>query len=143
MKESSFRNAVLSKMPLKIDGKKVHRQPNLAGAYGTGGTPDTYLDFNRDLWVEWKAVPGEDYYPRELKEENGYLPTLLQRAWLDRRYANGANALCIVGFKLRGRAHGVILDTPKLWTGPVSRGTYEPMLRSAVDLAAYLKERVL
>lgn len=135
MKESSFRAAVLSKLTLD-----VHRQPILAGAYGTAGTPDTYLDYKTDLWVEWKVVAGEDYFPLTLKGK--MLPTALQCAWLNRRYARGGNALCIVGFKLRGKAHGVILDTPKLWTGPVSRETYEPMLRSAVDLADYLKERV-
>ena len=112
----------------------------IASALGTAGTPDTYLDGTRDLWVEWKAVGSADYWPRELKGK--YLPTPLQRVWLDRRYANGGNAVCIVGFKLRGRAHGVILPTPALWAGPVSRETYEPMMQSAAELAAYIERRI-
>lgn len=135
MKESAFRNAVLSKLP-----KSLHRQPMVASGFGTAGTPDTYFDGARDLWVEWKAVPGDDYYPRELKGD--YLPTPLQRLWLDRRYANGGNALCIVGFKLRGRAHGVVLDTPPMWAGPVPRETYEPLLLAASELAAYIERRI-
>jgi hypothetical protein len=135
MKEAAFRDAVLTKLPARF-----HRQPNLAGAYGVAGTPDTYLDGARDLWVEWKVVPGEDYYPRELK--NKYLPTALQREWLDRRYRNGGNALCIVGFKLRGRAWGVVLETPKQWSHPVPRESYEPRLQRAGDLALYLEGRL-
>lgn len=135
MKEAGFRDSVLTHLP-----KFVHRQPMLAGAYGVAGTPDTYLDFNHDLWVEWKMVPGEDRLPAELKDK--LLPTPLQQAWLNRRYRAGRNALAIIGFKLRGRAHGVILATPEEWSNPVSRGTYEPRLQPAAALAAYLLERV-
>jgi hypothetical protein len=135
MKEAAFRQAVLSRLP-----KALHRQPMIASGLGTAGTPDTYLDGVRDLWIEWKATPSADYFPRELK--GAYLPTPLQRLWLDRRYANGGNAVCIVGFKLRGRAHGVVLDTPQLWAGPVPRETYEPMMLSSMALAAYIERRI-
>lgn len=135
MKESSFRFSVLSKLP-----SSIHRQPMLASGLGTAGTPDTYIDAKRDLWVEWKVVSGEDYFPRQLN--NKYLPTALQDLWLSRRFENGGNAVVMVGFKLRGRAHGVILATPEEWRGPVSRETYEPMLLPAAKLAQYIEERV-
>lgn len=135
MKEADFRTSVFDHLP-----KVVHRQPIPADAYGQGGTPDSYLDFQRDLWVEWKMVGGEDRLPAFLKDK--MLPTALQQRWLNRRYTVGKNALVVVGFKLRGRAHGVLLTTPEEWCNPVPRETYEPRLQPAKAIAAYLLERV-
>ena len=135
MKESAFRLSVLSKLPASI-----HRQPMLAGMMGTAGTPDTYLDGpERDLWVEWKILPKEDHIPKRVPEKS--MPTAIQRDWLDRRFARGGNALVIIGVKLCGRAHGVVLDTPQLWSSPPDRAWFEAHVRPAASIALYLTQR--
>lgn len=136
MKESAFRTSVLNHVP-----KKVHAQPWPAGAPGAfPGTPDHYFDWKRDLWVEWKVLNREDHLPASIPESA--LPTEKQNSWLTRRYENGGNAVVIVGIKLRSRMHGFVLETPSEWglPGPL-RAWYEPRLRSAAELAAYIVER--
>lgn len=137
MKESAFRTAVLSKLP-----PHIHRQPMLAGAMGYAGTPDTYLDFDRDLWVEWKVLPRDDHLPKVVPEKS--MPTALQQRWLTRRWNAGGNAVVIVGVKRGGRAHGFVLDSPVQWSpkAPLLRDLYESMLVPAVSLAAYITRRV-
>lgn len=134
MKESAFRKAVLSHLP-----KAVHCQPMIAGMTGVSGTPDTYIDYKRDLWVEWKVLPNEDRLPELIPARS--LPTELQHEWLHRRYTAGKNALVIVGVKLRSRAWGFVLDSPSMWSR-LPRDRYEPLLRPAPELAAYLLEKV-
>lgn len=135
MKESSFRTAVLTKLP-----KKIHRQPIPQTMQSASGTPDTYIDFNKDLWIEWKSLPGEDYFPLNISGK--YLPTEKQNEWLTRRYESGKNAIVIVGFKIKNRAHGVILDSPKMWSNPVPEAKYRELMMSAADLAIYIEARV-
>lgn len=135
MLESAFRTAVLSKLP-----RHIHRQPMLAGMMGTAGTPDTYIDHKRDLWVEWKALPREDHLPKVVPAKS--MPTPIQREWLDRRFAAGGNAIVIVGVKLRGRAHGFVLDSPPAWSVPPLADDYTKLLCSAADLASYIQRRV-
>ncbi len=135
MKESAFRLAVLRHLPAGL-----HTQGMPAGVFGTAGTPDTYLDYKYDLWCEWKIIRREDHLPAAIPPES--LPTALQRKWLDRRWHAGGNAVCLVGFKLRGRAHGIVLDTPALWSTAPTREEYEPKLLSANALADYLLRRV-
>jgi hypothetical protein len=135
MLESAFRTSVLSKLE-----KHIHRQPMLAGALGTAGTPDTYVDYNRDLWVEWKCLRREDYLPSVIPKEG--MPTDLQKLWLNRRYAAGKNAIVIVGIKLRGRAYGFVLDSPESWSSSPRKDQYESLLCPASELAAYITRRV-
>lgn len=106
----------------------------------TAGTPDSYYDYKRDLWVEWKSLPGEDYFPRELKGK--WMPTVKQCEWLNRRYKAGGNVIVIVGFKIKGRVHGVVLDTPKLWSNPLPEAIYRERMKSAQQLAEYIEGRV-
>lgn len=136
MKESSFRQSVLTKLP-----DKVYSQPMLAGGYGVAGTPDTYFDAKRDLWVEWKCLPREDYLPPVIQGK--YLPTGNQRRWMARRFKAGGNVLCVIGLKLENRAHGIILTKPEQWSNPLPREVYEPMIVLAKDVAAYIASRVL
>ena|SRR5690606_34133243 len=135
MLESAFRTAVLSKLP-----RTIHRQPMLAGMMGTAGTPDTYLDHKRDLWVEWKVLSREDHLPAVVPTKS--MPTDIQREWLDRRFAAGGNAVVIVGIKLRGRAHGFVLESPPEWATSPRVEHYSKLLRPAADLAQYIQRRV-
>ena len=135
MKESAFRTAVLRHLP-----KAVHQQPMIAGAYGVAGTPDTYLDLDRDIWVEWKVLPREDHLPAVVPTKS--MPTDLQQLWLTRRFNAGGNAVVVVGVKLRGRAHGFVLTCPDEWSRPPLRDFYEPRLRPAAELCAYLIQRI-
>ena len=135
MLESAFRTAVLNKLP-----RAIHRQPMLAGMMGTAGTPDTYIDHKRDLWVEWKVLPREDHLPEVVPAKS--MPTDIQRQWLDRRFATGGNAIVIVGVKLRGRAHGFVLESPPEWSTPPLVEHYSKLLCTAADLAAYIQRRV-
>lgn len=112
----------------------------LAGMMGTAGTPDTYLDYKRDLWVEWKVISEDDRVPKQLHAK--HLPTPAQALWLNRRWQVGGNAVVLVGIKLRGRAYGLVLATPQDWDGPALLTDPRLTMRSASELAAYLLERV-
>lgn len=112
----------------------------IAGAFGVAGTPDTYLDYVSDLWVEWKMLPREDHLPEVVPTKS--LPTDIQQQWLNRRFKNGGNAVVVVGVKIGGRAHGFVLDTPSSWCGRPTRAEYEPLLRTSADLCAYLVNRI-
>lgn len=107
---------------------------------GCGGTPDTYYDFKRDLWVEYKVLRRDDHLPKIVPADS--MPTELQKLWLDRRFKAGANACVIVGIKIRGRAHGFVLEAPDEWACPPHRTWYEPRLLPAANLAAYIHRRV-
>jgi hypothetical protein len=135
VKESAFRAAVIRHVPAC-----VHRQPMPAGASGAfPGTPDSYFDYERDLWVEWKVYPeGVLSVNTPLKA----LPTDKQRMWLDRRYKAGGNACVILGFKVGSRMHGVVLETPSLWHAPAAREWVRAHSLPAADLGAYIFKRV-
>lgn len=135
MLESAFRNSVLSKLD-----KSIHRQPMLAGAMGCSGTPDTYVDYKDDLWIEWKVLRRDDHLPLVIPKES--MPTELQKLWLNRRYAAGKNAIVLVGVKLRGRAYGFVLDSPEAWSSSPRKDQYESSVCSASELAAYIARRV-
>ena len=136
MKESAFRNAVHNKLPAAI-----HRQPMLAGEYGVAGTPDSYYDGIRDLWCEYKVIRSDDYLPSLVPTDS--MPTAIQLKWLNRRYANGNNAIVMVGVKRDNRAWGFVLASPDEWTVRSARAWYEPRLMLARDLAMYIQTRVL
>lgn len=137
MLESAFRTSVLSKLP-----RRIHRQPMMANMMGCAGTPDTYLDYERDLWVEWKVLPVDGRMPAVLPTKA--TPTELQQRWLTRRWLRGGNACVIVGLKLRGRAYGFVLESPQEWSSasPLKLDRYTDSLRAAADLALYLEHRV-
>lgn len=104
----------------------------------TGGTPDYYYDHGKDLWVEYKAL-GETL-PKLLPEKA--LPTALQRAWLDRRFANGGNAVVAVGLKVKSRVHGFFLNTPIEWSTRWPREWYLERTMPVKELAEVLMERM-
>lgn len=106
----------------------------------TGGTPDYYYDLELDLWVEYKALSSDDSLPALIPERA--LPTVLQRAWLDRRFANGGNAVVAVGLKVKGRAHGFLLETPEQWSTRWPREWYQPRIIPVSQLATNLYTRL-
>lgn len=114
----------------------IHWQPIPQTYMSAAGTPDTYVDYRSDLWVEWKFLPGEDRLPATITER--HLPTPKQREWLNRRYLAGRNALVVVGIKLKNRAHGILLDAPEQWSQPIERAVYEPKIIPASQIAQFI-----
>lgn len=136
MKERAFIDAVHRHLP-----QEVHRQSMTLGAQSYAGTPDYYYDYQRDLWVEYKAFDRDDHFYSTLPER--CLPTALQRQWLDRRYAAGGNAVVVVGLKLNGRAHGFFLEGPQEWSIRHPETFYRPRIMPVSEIAARLFKRLL
>lgn len=135
MKERAFIDAVHRQLP-----SFVHRQSMTLGSMTTGGTPDYYYDHERDLWVEYKAFDRDDHFYSTIPEK--FLPTALQRAWLDRRFAAGGNAVVVVGLKLNGRAHGFFLETPEEWSARHPAEWYRPKILDMRALSSALLSRL-
>lgn len=124
--------AVLKKLP-----NQVHTQSMTMASLSHSGTPDQYLDLHSDLWAEFKWNPG---LPRVL--DAGRMLSDLQKRWLYRRYAAGRNAVVVVGFPYENRNCGVVLGTPDLWTQPLTKLQYLPMILSVTGIAQVLLDRV-
>ncbi len=135
MKERAFIDAVHRQLP-----KQVHRQSMTLGSQSYAGTPDYYYDHELDLWVEYKAFRRDDHFYSTIPEEA--LPTALQRAWLDRRYAAGGNAVVVVGLKLNGRAHGFFLETPEQWSTRLPATCYRSLVMPVASIADAMLKRI-
>lgn len=135
MKERAFIDAVHRQLP-----REVYRQGMTMASMTTGGTPDYYYDYKRDLWVEYKALRQDDHFPRVLPEDA--LPTPLQRQWLNRRFAAGGNVVVAVGLKLKGRAHGILLEDPDQWSTRHPIEWYQPRVLSLQTLCDLLLKRL-
>lgn len=135
MKERAFIDAVHRHLP-----KEVHRQSMTLGSQSYGGTPDYYYDLQADLWVEYKAFDRDDHFYSTIPDK--FLPTALQRAWLDRRFAAGGNAVVVVGLKLNGRAHGFFLETPQEWSTKLPAEIYKPRVMPVVKIAERLLSKI-
>lgn len=131
MNEHSFTKAVLAKVP-----PCVHRQSMTGAALANNGTPDRYLDYERDLWVEFKWHP---VFPRFLRPAQ--MLSGLQLRWLKRRHEAGRNAAVAIGFPMDGKNVGVVLDTPDLWETELHRTWLVNASRSIPDVAEYLYMR--
>lgn len=132
-RESGFIESLGNKLP-----SDVHSQSMTMAATVCPGTPDRYYDLVRDLWVEFKVVNGK---LGKLLPQSA-LPTEKQCVWLNRRYAAGGNAVVLVGVMVRSRWHGIILDSPDLWTVRHPREFVEARLRPVSELADYLLSRI-
>ena len=135
MKERAFIDAVHRHLP-----RQVHRQGMTLSSMTHAGTPDYYYDLQSDLWVEYKAFDRDDHFYSTIPEK--FLPTELQRIWLDRRYAAGGNAVVVVGLKVRGRVHGFFLETPEQWSTRHPKSFYEPLVMPAESIALKLLQRL-
>lgn len=133
MNEHGFTKAVLRLLP-----RDVHVQSMTAASLTTNGTPDRYIDYKSDLWVEFK-------YADTSGARNGIavhtMITPLQHRWLERRYNAGKNACVILGLP-SDRARGLILETPEEWQSHVTPTTIAQKIVDAPRLAAYLLARV-
>lgn len=103
------------------------------------GTPDHYFDCREDLWCEWKVIRTAHIPARIPKDA---LPTEKQLAWMERRYAAGGNVICVVGLKLKTKAWGVILETPRLWREGLERGEFQRRLLTSAEIAQRIASRV-
>lgn len=135
MKESAFHRAVIGKL-----GNHVHAQAMTYAATVCPGTPDYYVDWQRDLWVEFKVLDRDNHLPKVMRQDA--LPSTLQDKWMSRRHAGGGNVCCIVGTKIGSRIFGFVLTDPVAWTCRQPRSWYEDKLLPAADLAAYIEGRV-
>lgn len=136
MNEHSFTRAVMSKLP-----KDVHVQSMTFAALSSNGTPDRYVDYKRDLWIEFKyaATQGRNGY-NVGADDKGML-SAKQKEWLSRRHAAGGNCLVIVGVP-SDRARGFILTSPAEWESVVLPEVFIPRLDYAGGLAAHILRSV-
>lgn len=132
MNEHSFTKAVMGKLP-----KDVHVQSMTMASLTTNGTPDRYLDFKRDWWVEFKFA---DTYGTK-GYDVGKMLSGPQKEWLGRRYEAGKNCCVVVGVP-SDRARGFMLHTPDEWLSRVMPDVFIPRLQDAARIAATLLEFV-
>lgn len=131
MNEHSFTEAVVGKLP-----RHVHRQSMTMAAVTHNGTPDRYIDYKRDLWVEFKYAK-----TKGTKGFNvGEMLSAQQKVWLRRRYEAGQNAIVIVGVP-DVRARGFICADPTAWEADRLL-VLDDDIWKASTLAAYLTMRV-
>jgi hypothetical protein len=133
LNEHGFTKAVLKLLP-----KDVHVQSMTGASMTMNGTPDRYIDWHHDLWVEFK-------YADTTGMRNGIavhkMISALQHRWLKRRFDAGGNALVILGLP-SDRTRGVLLPTPELWCKQVTPEYIVRNIKTAPELAAHILERV-
>lgn len=132
MNEHGFTRAVTRLLPAE-----VHCQSMTTASLSYGGTPDRYLDYHRDLWVEFK-------YAKHVGRNGvavGRMLSSLQRQWLRRRFDAGGNACVVVGVP-SDRARGFVIERPEDWEGATGRDWIIHNVYSAAELAAYLLRRI-
>jgi len=130
--EHGFTRAVTRLLP-----SEVHCQSMTTAAMSYAGTPDRYLDYKRDLWVEFK-------YAKHVGRSGiaiGRLLSPLQRRWLRRRFDAGGNACVVVGVP-SDRARGFVLESPEVWEAVVAKDWVIQNVKNAPELAAQLLRRV-
>lgn len=132
MNEHSFTKAVVGKLPAA-----VHVQSMTMASLTTNGTPDRYLDYKTDFWVEFKYAKtfGNKGY------DVGKMLSGPQREWLRRRYKAGHNCCVVVGVP-SDKARGFILTKPSEWESRVMPDVFMPRLQDGARLAAALLEFV-
>lgn len=121
--------------------KDVHVQSMTMASLSTNGTPDRYLDYKRDLWVEFKMASTHGRNGYNVGADDKSMLSGPQKEWLRRRWLVGYNTLVVVGVP-SDRARGFILTEPDEWESRVMPAVFIPRLMYAAQLAAYLLERV-
>lgn len=132
MNEHGFTRAVMRLLP-----HEVHVQSMTTASASYGGTPDRYVDYKHDLWVEFKYAKRAS---RNGIDVAGML-SALQKQWLRRRYAAGHNACVIVGVP-SDRARGIVLESPEEWEKRMLPEWLVSRVQSAPQLASYILKRV-
>jgi hypothetical protein len=133
MNEHGFTKAVLKLLP-----RDVHVQSMTTASLTHGGTPDRYIDYKSDLWVEFKYA---DTSGMRNGIAIGRMITPLQHRWLERRFLAGGNVMVILGLP-SDRARGIFLETPEAWQGHVDPEMIAQRITDAPRLAARILERV-
>lgn len=136
MNEHQFTKAVVNKLP-----KDVHVQSMTMASLTTNGTPDRYLDYKRDLWVEFKMATSFGNKGYNVGADDKSMLSGPQKTWLRRRWETGYNAVVVVGVP-SDRARGFVLEEPSEWESRVMPELFIPRLMYAAQIAAYLLERV-
>lgn len=136
MNEHQFTKAVVNKLP-----KDVHVQSMTLASLSTNGTPDRYLDYRRDLWVEFKMATTHGRNGYNVGADDKGMLSAKQKEWLRRRWEAGSNAMVVVGVP-SDRARGFILSAPDEWESRVLPEVFIPRLMYAAQIAAHLLERV-
>jgi len=95
-----------------------------------GGIPDVWYSGSKaDLWVEYKFIPRNP-----TRGTVKFNLSELQKHWLEQRQTEGRNVAIIVGCP----AGGVLVSPP---TYEVSVSTFNSLLQSRADLAAWIRQR--
>lgn len=136
MNEHGFTKAVLTKLP-----KDVHIQSMTMASLTTNGTPDRYLDFKRDLWVEFKMANTFGNKGYNVGADDKSMLSAPQKRWLRRRYAAGKNCVVVVGVP-SDKARGFILYEPAMWESRVMPDEFMSRLMYASEIAARLLELI-
>ena len=136
MNEHKFTKAVVDKLPAD-----VHVQSMTLASISHTGTPDRYIDYKSDLWVEFKQATTFGNKGYNVGGEGESMLSERQKQWLRRRWKNGGNACVIVGVP-SDRARGFVLETPREWECVVRKEFFLPRLMYAAELAAYILKRV-
>lgn len=108
-------------------------------ALSNNGTPDRYLDFNSDLWVEFKYIK---HLPREFLRPADDLLSPLQRSWLNRRSRAGDNAWVIIGFPYEGKNYGVLLASHWEWASAFTKSDLLERRMTIAELADSITKKV-
>lgn len=132
MNEHSFTRAITRLLP-----SDIHCQSMTAASMTYAGTPDRYIDWHRDLWIEFKYVKRIGRAGVNM----GDMVSALQKRWLLRRFLAGGNA-CVVCGVPSDRTRGFVLETPAEWSSIVPRETVIEKIKPAPELAAYIIKRV-
>ena len=137
MNEHGFTKAILRILPAS-----VHVQSMTMAALTTNGTPDRYLDYKRDLWVEFKyADTSGARKGLNVGEGDKSMLSAQQKLWLRRRFDAGGNALVVVGVP-SDRTRGFVLTEADHWESRVSPEFIMRNIRNAPEIAAYILSRV-
>lgn len=132
MNEHSFTKSIIGGLP-----KAIHVQSMTLGSLSMNGTPDRYIDYISDLWVEFKFKLSVG---KGVKVDEMLSP--LQKRWLKRRWDAGKNACVVVGHQLSGKTQGVLLESPMEWEAPWDRDRFLARSLPRVELINRLIQRV-
>lgn len=132
MNEHGFTRAVMRLLP-----KDVHVQSMTTASTSYAGTPDRYIDYKHDLWVEFKYAQTTGRHGVAVEK----MLSPLQKRWLRRRYNAGHNACVIVGLP-SDRARGIVLEDPSEWECRVVPEWIIERIKTAPELANYILKRV-
>lgn len=124
--ENRFIQSVNRKLPLKT----VIHYEKMNNPYRRGTADSWYSGNKADMWIEWKYLPK---LPKTIDPQKLLHP--LQTAWLNGRHKEGRNVCVVIGCP----DGGVILKD-KLWLEKMEKEDFMNRLKSAVEIALFIKQ---